>query len=441
MITFDRVLPELLATCEDGAVASQLGRCCVVRDVRGRVRLVVEPAAAAAPALVSTLQAELARRLGGFFVEPVLATHAGGELGRVAKKLLDQSRTWPPGWPTEVTNLLGAAAPIDHGGKWTGIERTLGKEAWLSTSPPRKPWPLVLGNTPPILTFHSFKGGVGRTTLVAAHAVRLAAEQRRVAVLDLDLEAPGVGALFGVTCERGVLDLLVDHVATGRIELEGASSTVAIGAAPAAEITVFPAGRLDEAYLHKLARLDFTSADPIAAENPVGAALAALLKVLKSRFDVILLDARAGLHDLAGISLHGLAHVDVLVFRGTEQGLLGLEQTIRALGALPETELVLIESQLPNDAEVFERQHTRSRTRAYDALQTHVYEDEDPPQLADVGAAHDVIPVRRKEWLDGLDGVAGRVADILADAELAAVSRRLEAACRLAGGDAAEELA
>lgn len=35
----------------------------------------------------------------------------------------------------------------------------------------------------------------------------------------------------------------------------------------------------------------------------------------------ILLDSRAGLHDLAGLSLHNLAHVDVLVGRDSDQSI------------------------------------------------------------------------------------------------------------------------
>jgi hypothetical protein len=81
----------------------------------------------------------------------------------------------------------------------------------------------------------------------------------------------------------------------------------------------------DGCYVSKLARLDDSSAEP-GETNPVEEALRALLKSLKAltpAFDVILLDSRAGLHDLAGLSLHGLAHVDVLVFRGTAQNLAG----------------------------------------------------------------------------------------------------------------------
>jgi hypothetical protein len=56
----------------------------------------------------------------------------------------------------------------------------------------------------------------------------------------------------------------------------------------------------------------------------------------------------------------------------------------------------------------------------------HVYPDTDPPQLGDAGVAHDVVSVRRKELLDGLDSLEGRIDDVLKDTELQAVARRID---------------
>lgn len=49
---------------------------------------------------------------------------------------------------------------------------------------------------PRITAFYGFKGGTGRSFLLATCAVALAAAGKRVLVLDWDLEAPGVGDLF-----------------------------------------------------------------------------------------------------------------------------------------------------------------------------------------------------------------------------------------------------
>ena len=46
------------------------------------------------------------------------------------------------------------------------------------------------------LTDFSFKGGVGRTTALVATALTLARNGQRVAIVDLDLEAPGLSTMF-----------------------------------------------------------------------------------------------------------------------------------------------------------------------------------------------------------------------------------------------------
>lgn len=47
-----------------------------------------------------------------------------------------------------------------------------------------------------IITFYSYKGGVGRTMAVANIAVLLARKGLRVLVVDWDLEAPGLHRYF-----------------------------------------------------------------------------------------------------------------------------------------------------------------------------------------------------------------------------------------------------
>jgi septum site-determining protein MinD len=49
-----------------------------------------------------------------------------------------------------------------------------------------------------IISIHSFRGGTGKSNLTANLAVLLAAEGRRVAVIDTDLQSPGIHVLFGL---------------------------------------------------------------------------------------------------------------------------------------------------------------------------------------------------------------------------------------------------
>jgi len=65
------------------------------------------------------------------------------------------------------------------------IERIFEGQSWLqSTDSPKAP--------PYIISFYSFKGGVGRTTAAAMTGLKLARDGKRVCLIDLDLEAPGL---------------------------------------------------------------------------------------------------------------------------------------------------------------------------------------------------------------------------------------------------------
>jgi MinD-like ATPase involved in chromosome partitioning or flagellar assembly len=52
---------------------------------------------------------------------------------------------------------------------------------------------------PQIITVHSFKGGTGKTNIVANMATLLAVAGKRVCIIDIDLASPGAHCLFGVT--------------------------------------------------------------------------------------------------------------------------------------------------------------------------------------------------------------------------------------------------
>ena len=69
-----------------------------------------------------------------------------------------------------------------------------------------------------VVTFYSYKGGVGRTMALVNVAVMLARLRRRVLVVDFDLEAPGLPSyqvFRGANCSRGVVDYVTSYRLTG----------------------------------------------------------------------------------------------------------------------------------------------------------------------------------------------------------------------------------
>lgn len=329
MVTFDQALPELVRLCEQHPQARVLRRVCVVRDPRGRLRLVVDPDKNAGPFDPEALRKALSTALAAYFPAPLLSTaDPDKDQARIAATLFDRSEAWQPEFHDPATGRKQAALT------WRKIERRLSKHQWLDAAEAAPPWKLH-PSAPPIVTFYSFKGGVGRTTALLACAWQLARAGKRVALVDLDLEAPGLGALGEVRTDRGVIDYIVEHIATGTGNLEHASERPSTLGEVGDRLDIFPAGNLDDGFLEKLARVDF-GADSLhgpSNASPAETAIDALLRQIKTRHrpDYIFIDSRAGLHDLAGLSLHRLAHLDVLVSRAGEQGYRGLDIALAAL--------------------------------------------------------------------------------------------------------------
>lgn len=405
MIRFEDALPELVRCCEQTPGFEVVARACAVRDLRGRVRLVLD-AKDAAGLDTAALESALENHLGAYFQGPVWRADSGSpDERRLGQKLLDLGEGWEPTFRDPATGKEYSAP----GQRWRKMERRLSKQAWLREAgvAPKPPWPLIRA-APAIVTFYSFKGGVGRTTALIACAWQLAEQGRRVAVVDLDLEAPGLGLLLGAESERGVVDYLVDYVATDSAVLDG----VAVPAVELGEsqerVWVLPAGRLNLAYLEKLARLDFNEDVPWDPASEVRAqqGLAALLKQIRKDLkpDYILLDSRAGLHDVAGLSLHGLSHVDVLLTRASEQGLRGLDLMLQLLSS-EELRCAIVHAFAPaqRESEAEKEERAAFRQRVYELFRRHVYDvhydDSDIPSEEAEDRPHSPLVLHQEEAL------------------------------------------
>lgn len=151
-------------------------------------------------------------------------------------------------------------------------------------------------------------------------SAREAARPRHVLVVDLDLEAPGLGVtLAGDDLpEMGVVDWLVeDIVGQGEAVLERMAVDVFQDALDG-RLTVVPAVGLQAGhYPQKLARcvVDVTPPGRQSPQDPA-TRMARLIHDLERRLDpdVVLIDARSGLHDLAAIALNRLAPRLALLF-------------------------------------------------------------------------------------------------------------------------------
>lgn len=248
-----------------------------------------------------------------------------------------------------------------------------------------------------IITFYSYKGGVGRTTALALTALSLVREGKKVIVVDFDLEAPGLGTLLkpeeGIDKpEFGVVDFLVEYdnckESLDINEYIYPVTSKQLTGLSGGELLVMQAANLKagnhEEYYNKLSRIDFNMPKFSYNENPIEN----LIKLLSEKYhpDFILMDSRAGIHDIGGLMLLKYSDEVVPVFYGNEQNMIGLRFVLPKLIQL-EMPFYLVNSPMPTADEEAEEELNFYLRNSLDCLETSKY-FEDIPDLFDESSVH-----------------------------------------------------
>ena len=171
----------------------------------------------------------------------------------------------------------------------------------------------------PRIVFFSIKGGVGRSTALAATAWSLAQEGRRVLVLDLDLESPGLSSALLPTERQpmyGITDWLIeDLVDNGDVVFESMVATSSLS--HDGEIHVVPAHGADHGeYIAKLGRVWMPKLRADGTREAWSSRLNRLLQDLEERIqpDVVLIDSRSGFDEIASACITELGANLILLF-------------------------------------------------------------------------------------------------------------------------------
>jgi len=138
-----------------------------------------------------------------------------------------------------------------------------------------------------ILSIHSYRGGTGKSNLTANLAYQAARRGKRVAVLDTDLQSPGVHMVLGLKPER-IASTLSDYL-FGKCELEEAaynlSNDLDLGDAGGALFLLPSSMKVDA-----IVRIASDGYDPTRLNDH----LAGLIKDLQ--LDLLMLDTHPGLN-------------------------------------------------------------------------------------------------------------------------------------------------
>lgn len=171
-----------------------------------------------------------------------------------------------------------------------------------------------------MVTFYSYKGGVGRSFALANIAILLARWGYRVLTIDWDLEAPGLheyfAPLMGNPPETGIVELVNDFSAG---TLGPATSYVTHLSIADGVVDLIAAGVKDGGYAQRVQGIDWADL----YQRGFADALEDLRKDWVTNYDFVLIDSRTGWADIANICTAHLPDRLVLVFTANEQSISG----------------------------------------------------------------------------------------------------------------------
>lgn len=208
---------------------------------------------------------------------------------------------------------------------------------------------LKINKQAPIVTFYSYKGGMGRTTTMVSYAIDLAInKKKKVCIIDCDLEAPGYLNFFNLSEHEslnsgktnGLVEFLGDLQFSKdpqKIKIsDNYMINVAFGnyfreSSILENIYLMPAGNLNEDFdfgtgENRLQYLDGLSRLNLSNEYSVIRSFQILLDKINEEIspDIILIDSRTGFNDIIGTASMYLADMIVGFFGFNEQTVPGL---------------------------------------------------------------------------------------------------------------------
>lgn len=188
------------------------------------------------------------------------------------------------------------------------------------------------------ITFYSYKGGVGRSLALANIATRLAEFDRKVCLLDFDLEAPGLHLKFSEypfrnAISKGIVDYIYDYSTKGILNnnLHSFATNFSVKTSKRT-IDLIPAGDISSSlYWEKLSKIDWY--DLLYESEESVSFFLDLKEKIKRDFnpDYLLIDSRTGVSEISGITLSLLADEVVILAANNKENLSGAKRIIDSL--------------------------------------------------------------------------------------------------------------
>jgi MinD-like ATPase involved in chromosome partitioning or flagellar assembly len=196
-----------------------------------------------------------------------------------------------------------------------------------------------------IVSIHSVRGGTGKSNLTANLAATLASHGQRVAIIDTDVQSPGIHALFGLEGDQithSLNDFLAERctIADAAIEVGVRLEGTADGLDGRGRIHLVPSS-LEAGSIARMLREGYDVSLLAEGVREIGDALA---------LDTLLIDTHPGLNEetLLAITLSGTI---VIVMRPDRQDFQGTAVTVEVARKLEVPRIVMVANKVPGQVD------------------------------------------------------------------------------------------
>jgi hypothetical protein len=304
MTTFDQILPALRSLLlKEQSVIQAFLPVLVNRDLNGRVRIFID--AVHEPLDDGGSNCELQGLIEK--VSAALDLHVGK-----ADQIL--------GYKENLSDFIQASPTFpftdQEGHDLPGVylaDRLAQEATWETISDPDD------ASRVPRVVFYSIKGGVGRSTALAACTWSLTASGQRVLVLDLDLESPGLSTSLLPQSRQpayGITDWLVeDLVGNGEAVMEQMHAS--LSTPQRGELIVVPSHGFEPGeYVSKLGRVWMPGFTAEGHRRNWSERLQRLILALEQKHQpsIVLIDSRAGIDEVASACVTDLGAQRIYLF-------------------------------------------------------------------------------------------------------------------------------
>jgi MinD-like ATPase involved in chromosome partitioning or flagellar assembly len=204
-----------------------------------------------------------------------------------------------------------------------------------------------------IISIHSFRGGTGKSNTLANVAALLAAEGRRVGVIDTDVQSPGIHVLFGM--DEAEMPYALNDYLWGKCDITQAAYDVTPRLAPDINGQVFLIPSSIKA--GEIARVLREGYDV----GLLNDGIRNLVEDLK--LDLLMIDTHPGLNEETLLSI-AISDVLAILLRPDQQDYQGTGVTVEVARKLAVPRLVLIVNKVPA---VFDAAEVKARVeRTYE---------------------------------------------------------------------------